>query len=190
MNFLWILMHYISYPFSSFWHRNMFRPLFCRIVVMKLWKYMYITHQNQIEIFQKKLVSFIQPSNILFFCSNKIIDLHQMRVYFWVIRKLVLIQNQYEMRYVIDMIHFYVFYCGKVFLKLKLVLKLSNINFHFENGLITQNFFVGAIDFHRISIYKRKMCNFTIFILILIKARKRLLIKQYSLQITFYKRQG
>ena len=187
-------MHYISYPFSSFWHRNMFRPLFCRIVVMKLWKYMYITHQNQIEIFQKKLVSFIQPSNILFFCLTKIIDLHQMRVYFWVIRKLVLIQNQYEMRYIIDMVHFYVFYCGKVLLKLKLVLKLSNINFHFENGLISQNFLLKQSTIIEYLFTKEK-CVIYWFIWLnlywfLIKARKWLLIKQYSLQITFYKRQG
>ena len=152
--------------------------------------YVYNTPKSNWDISEKTGVIYTTFKYLVFFCLNKIIDLHQMRVYFWVIRKLVLIQNQYEMRYVIDMIHFYVFYCGKVFLKLKLVLKLSNINFHFENGLIPQNFFVDAIDFHRISIYKRKMCNFTIFILILIKARKRLLIKQYSLQITFYKRQG
>ena len=151
--------------------------------------YVYNTPKSNWDISEKTGVIYT-TFKYLVFCLTKIIELHQMWVYFWVIRKLVLIQNQYEMRYIIDMIPSDVFYCGKVFLKLKLVLKLSNINFHFENGLITQNFFVGAIDFHRISIYKRKMCNFTIFILILIKARKRLLIKQYSLQITVYKRQG
>ena len=156
--------------------------------------YVYNTPKSNWDISEKTGVIYT-TFKYLVFCLTKIIDLNQMRAYFWVIRKLVLIQNQYEMRYIIDMIPSDVFYWGKVFLKLKLVLKLSNIIFHFENGLILQNFFVDAIDFYRVSIYKIKgpheNCVISLYLYwFVIKARKRLLIKQYSLQITFYKRQG